>query len=223
MRLSNGARLGNGVRLDNGARLDNGVAPGNGVMSWNGLDLGNGVQADPRIGRVDLRPGAILDCVRGPYFDATTGSRLEQWLATDPHERKLLLRYFVECALPTGTSVRLKVDGATEIIGRGVGNLGPSLRRGRMSVADQEKVSACLLARTNATGKKVELDLLGRDPGFEKPSDPAVFSVREATYSAISSPIRSRRSSGSRAASCRARAPPPGTAACSSPSGSTRG
>ena len=120
--------------------------------------------------------------MRGPYFDATTGSRLEQWLATDPHERKLLLRYFVECALPTDTSVRLKVDGATEIIGRGVGNLGPSLRRGRMSVADQEKVSACLLARTNATGKKVELDLLGRDPGFEKPSDPAVFSVREAAY-----------------------------------------
>ena len=31
-------------------------------------------------------------------------------------------------------------------------------------------------------GKKVALDLIGRYPGFEKPSDPAVFSVREAAY-----------------------------------------
>jgi hypothetical protein len=51
-----------------------------------------------------------------------------------------------------------------------------------MTTLDQERVSSCLLARTNAKGETIDLDLLGSYPGFEYPSDPMVFKVREGAY-----------------------------------------
>ena len=98
----------------------------------------------------------------------------------DPVQRTRFLRYLVECALPSGTSVRLKYRGRTEVIGTGVANLGPSLQAGVMTTGDQERVSSCLLARTNATGTTLDIDLLGPYRGFDRPYDPKVFKVREA-------------------------------------------
>ena len=51
-----------------------------------------------------------------------------------------------------------------------------------MTTGDQERVSSCLLARTNATGTTLDIDLLGPYRGFERPYDPKVFKVREAAY-----------------------------------------
>ena len=154
----------------------------NDVTRLDGLDLGNGRQADAWIGIVDLRSQAILDGATGAHLYATGGSSLERWIDADPPQRKRFLRYLVECALPDGMNVRLKYRGRTEIIGRGVGNLGPSLQAGAMTTGDQERVSSCLLARTNANGATLEIDLLAPYRGFERPYDPKTFKVREAAY-----------------------------------------
>ena len=177
----NGTNLGNGLPRQR-VRPANGARPDNGVTLFDGLDLGNGIQSNPRIGQVDLRSTAVLDHATGPYVDATSGSSLERWIDAEPIQKQLFLRYLVECALPAGTNVGLKYRGETHLIGTGVGNLGPSLQTGVMTTIDQERVSSCLLARTNARGEKVDLDLLGSYPGFERPSDPAVFKVREGAF-----------------------------------------
>ena len=76
----------------------------------------------------------------------------------------------------------LRYRGDIVPLGAGVAGLGASLQRGTMTTADQEQVSSCLLARVNAAGQHVDLDLIGYYPGFRRPSVPATFKVREAAY-----------------------------------------
>jgi len=177
----NGIRL-NGIRL-NGIQLPDSSVADNGLTRVSGLDLSNGVQYDPYIGMIDLRNNARLDGITGPYFYAQQNSVLEAWIDQDPAEAQLFLQYMVECTLPEGVSVRLKYKGSTTLLGTGAGNLGPSLQIGQMSLNDQEKVSSCLLARTSATGKHMDIDLVGPYTGlFATHTDPKRFNVREATY-----------------------------------------
>jgi uncharacterized protein YjbI with pentapeptide repeats len=177
----NGIRL-NGIRL-NGIQLSDSSEADNGLTRVSGLDLSNGVQSDPYIGTIDLRNDARLDGITGPYFYARQNSVLEAWIDQDPANAQLFLRYMVECALPEGVSVRLKYKGSTNLLGTGAGNLGTSLQIGQMSINDQEKVSSCLLARTNATGKHMQIDLVGPYGGlFATHADPQKFNVREAAY-----------------------------------------
>ena len=103
------------------------------------------------------------------YFYAPKDSLLDDWIDQDPDEVQMFFRYMVECALPEGVNVRLKYKDATSLLGTGFGNLGASLQAGQMSVEDQEKVSSCLLARASATGKHMEIDLVGPYPGLFEP------------------------------------------------------
>jgi uncharacterized protein YjbI with pentapeptide repeats len=177
----NGIRL-NGIRL-NGIQLPDSSVVDNGLTRVSGLDLSNGVQSDPYIGTIDLRNDASLDGITGPYFYARKNSVLEAWIDQDPAETQLFLRYLVECALPEGVSVRLKYKDSTNLLGTGAGNLGTSLQIGQMSINDQEKVSSCLLARTSATGKHMDIDLVGPYTGlFATHADPKRFNLREAAY-----------------------------------------
>jgi len=178
---TNGIRL-NGIRL-NGIRLSNSVTADNGLTRVSGLDLSNGVQSDPYIGTIDLRNDARLDGITGPYFYARKNSVLKAWIDQDPAGAQLFLRDMVECALPEGVSVRLKYKGSTNLLGTGAGNLGTSLQIGQMSINDQEKVSSCLLARTSATGKHMQIDMVGPYGGlFATHENPQKFNVREAAY-----------------------------------------
>jgi hypothetical protein len=177
----NGVRL-NGVRL-NGVQMPTSREVDNGLTRVSGLDLSNGIQSDPSIGSIDLRDDASLDGMTGPYFDAGQNSVLEAWIDHDPAQAQLFLRYMVECALPEGVSVRLKYQGSANLLGIGAGNLGTSLQAGQLSVDHQEKVSSCLLARTNATGNHMQVDLVGPYGGlFATHADPQQFNVREAAY-----------------------------------------
>ena len=177
----NGARY-NGTRY-NGTRYNGPVSADNGLTRVSGLDLSNGVQSDPYLGTIDLRNDARLDGVTGPYFYAPKNTVLDAWIDQDPDEVRMFFRYMVECALPEGVNVRLKYKDATSLLGTGFGNLGASLQAGQMSVEDQEKVSSCLLARASATGKHMEIDLVGPYSGlFATHADPKRFSVREAAY-----------------------------------------
>ena len=145
--LANGLNLPNGMNLGNGSALVNGMNLGNGIDLTNGMNLGNGL---------DLGNG-----ITGPYYAPPAGSGLEQWIDVDPPARVKILRYLVECGLPAGVEVQIQYRGSLETLGRGILGLGPGLRSGAMSTAEQEKVSACLLARVNAEGQSVSVDLFG--------------------------------------------------------------
>ena len=145
---------------------DNGIFLDNGLNLANGLNLGNGIT--------------------GPYYAPPSGSGLEQWIDVDPGMRKKVLRYLVECALPAGLPVQLQYRGALETLGYGIAGLGPSLQTGPMSEVDQERVTACMLARMNGTGRTVQINMfgpMGAGSGFETAgaADQA-FPVLEAAF-----------------------------------------
>lgn len=154
---------GNGIYLPNGLRLANGATLGNGVRLANGVDLSNGLDTT---NGVRLANGTSYDGINGPQYAPPSGSGLEQWIDEDPAMRKRILRYLVECALPAGVEVKLVYHGQVEVIGTGVAGLGPGLQNGPMTSAEQQKVSACLLARVNVNGEIVPLSMLGPMPGF---------------------------------------------------------
>jgi hypothetical protein len=135
--IDNGLNLANGMNLGNGTTLANGMNLGNGIDIANGMNLGNGIYAPP------------------------AGSGLEQWIDVDPTMRKKILRYLVECALPAGLEVELSYRGTAETLGRGIAGLGPSLQFGLMSGDDQQRVTACMLARINGMGVTVQIDMFG--------------------------------------------------------------
>lgn len=64
--------------------------------------------------------------------------------------------YLVECALPFGRSVTKIVDGE-EVVLEGLLGLAPEWETGACDEDCQEWVSACMLARTNASGELVKV------------------------------------------------------------------
>jgi hypothetical protein len=168
--LPNGLNLPNGMNLGNGAVLANGMNLGNGIDLTNGMNLGNGLN--------------LGNGITGPFYAPPTGSGLEQWIDVDPPMRKRTLRYLIECALPAGVAVQLRYRGTLEVLGRGVLGLGPTLQKGAMPAAEQEKVSACLLARVNAEGKPVSVDLFGPMPGMNTATSAELdlYSAQEGVF-----------------------------------------
>jgi hypothetical protein len=104
-----------------------------------------------------------------------SGSDLELWIDSNPDNNLRILRYEIECALPSGTAVQMSYRGIDYGPWYGVANLGPSLAEGLMTDDDQEKVSSCLLARVNASGQHVIVDMMGPMAGFDS-SDPETAS-----------------------------------------------
>ena len=157
IQLDNGLVLANGALLPNGTKLSNGLKLSNGIDAANGIELSNGTK--------------LSNGITGPFYAPPAGSALEQWIDVDPPMRKRILRYLIECALPSTVEVQILYRGQLEPLGRGVGNLGPGLQAGEMTLTEQEKVSACLLARVNARGEVITIDMSGpmQDGQFDQP------------------------------------------------------
>ena len=87
-----------------------------------------------------------------------------------PADTAMLWKYVARCALKAGQSV-VGPDGQKF---EGALGMAPGWRDGICDVACQEKVSSCLFALTNPTGKHVQLSMLGTDPSLPRgmrPSD----------------------------------------------------
>src|SRR5690349_18927139 len=77
-----------------------------------------------------------------------------------------IIKDLMECSLPTSVTVRI-IYRDTTYTAAGWANLGPTLQRSTgLTSAEQESVSACLLARVNASGTSVQIDLLGPFTGL---------------------------------------------------------
>jgi hypothetical protein len=128
------------------------VQPGSG--GW----LGNGL-ADPNVSGVD--PSYSLDSLEGL-------SSNEGWLLGS--ETLMTAQYMVECALPADQSITKTVDGESIVLD-GLLGLAPEWHTNECDEDCQEWVSACLLARTNASGDTVSIFVAGEHEalGLEAP------------------------------------------------------
>lgn len=145
----------NGVALPNGLNLPNGFNLGNGTSLTNGFNLSNGTGGGTANG-IDVVSGSIAP---------PSNSDLDKWLDVNPTMRRRTIKYLTQCALPSTKSVALTHNGTTETY-TGVLNLGPGWATSgtaQMSTAEQEKVSACMLARINTAGAIVNINLIGPD------------------------------------------------------------
>lgn len=116
-----------------------------------GFWINNGL-TDPGVGGID--PEHPLD--------SPQGLSEEVGVLADPSTR-IAAAYLVECALPKGASIVKQVDGETILLDGLVG-LAPEWQDEGCDEGCQEWVSACLLARTNVSGKTVVISLRAEHP-----------------------------------------------------------
>ncbi|MCX4245861.1 hypothetical protein [Paraliomyxa miuraensis] len=89
-------------------------------------------------------------------------------------------RYLVECALPPGDSITKDVgEGLLEL--HGLLGLAPEWKEGACDEDCQQWVSACLLARTNASGQEVWIWVTADHPAIGLGPSSA-YPLYEATY-----------------------------------------
>jgi hypothetical protein len=154
------------IFVDNGITLDNGLKLTNGLDLSSGDDVANGIKLTNGVNTIAPPPG----------------SDLEAWIDADPTMRLRILRYEVECALPADTEVTVVYREQTYSFPGSMG-LGASWSEGPMTVTDQERVSACLIARVNIRGNVLHIMLVGPYPGLDTVTagDLASYPNREST------------------------------------------
>ncbi|MCX4245374.1 hypothetical protein [Paraliomyxa miuraensis] len=133
-----------------------------------GTWLGNGLQK-PDVSGLDPSHG----------LNAGNGLKADGGLLSTPEGRDVA-RYLVECALPLGDSISKKV-GEEKLTFHGFLGLAPQWKDEGCDQSCQEWVSACLLARTNASGQSVDLWVSAAHPSIGLgPSDD--YPHYEATF-----------------------------------------
>jgi len=149
---TNGLRATNGLTTTNGLKMTNGLMTLNGLATRNGLRTTNGTSVDC-FGRTSCtgQPDGLLSNTTGLMRNADGVS-----LAT----------YVARCALRSNQSIKIKRwDNTLVTLTGGIG-LAPEWLSGNATDANgicnegcQEKVSACLMALTNASGVNVSVAL----------------------------------------------------------------
>lgn len=158
LEAGNGIMLNNGLKFHGGPRLLNDEALDHGLAVGHGLSVDHGLATEAGL-------------------SSTTG-----FLTTEAGQE--LVRYLVECALPLGHSISKgdPVHGGTISFDGYVG-LAPAWETGPCDQDCQEWVSACLLARTNALGQPVQIEMVADHPaiGSER-TNPSVYTTEEAGF-----------------------------------------
>jgi hypothetical protein len=109
------------------------------------------------------------------------------WFAGDPASRSMLMSYVVKCAKPAGQDMTW-TDPATGTAYTWHGGLGlaPLWSDRAMTIAEQQVMSACLVAHANKYGVHVQIAVEGRAAdGTQIARDPfelTTYSFREAAF-----------------------------------------
>ncbi|MFL5353439.1 hypothetical protein [Archangium sp.] len=111
-----------------------------------------------------------------PLFNPVSGNSYLQLQLRDV-DAQHFMSYLVSCALESGHAVTWK-DPLTLAVKTWQGQAGlcPQWETGAPTQACKNRVSACLLARNNAYGRRVELSMRGEDP-----ARPALFALETET------------------------------------------
>jgi hypothetical protein len=121
----------------------------------------------------DLLVGAGL----APLFAPLSGNGYLQLQLRDV-DAQHFMSYLVSCALKEGQGITWR-EPLTQTVRRWDGKVGlcPEWETGAPSQECKNRVSACLLARNNASGRRVELSMRGEDP-----ARPALFQLEPETH-----------------------------------------
>ncbi|MDC0710424.1 hypothetical protein POL68_18245 [Stigmatella sp. ncwal1] len=126
--------------------------------------------------------------VNGLSVNGLSSASFQSWFTADPIVRDTVMRYVVQCAVPSGQE-RSFTHPTTGVTYRWQGLLGlaPAWAGGtQATVAEQQVVSACLAAHTNKYGLAVSISVLGKTAqGSAIPTTPeelASHSVKEACF-----------------------------------------
>ena len=131
--------------------------------------------------------------LNGPTLNGLTLNGLgtadfSNWFAQNASVNSMLMKYVVRCSLPTGASLSYQeLASGTSYTWDGEFGLAPGWASGnRISVPEQQLVSACLAAHVNKYGLHVPLSVLGRtaqqEPIPYTSEEVQTFSRREACF-----------------------------------------
>lgn len=124
--------------------------------------------------------GLLPSYMRGTTLDqaALTGTALDPY--SQSANDRALMAYVVECALDSSQSVTTTNPVVTYYGSHG---LAPSWTSGALSTASRHWVSACVLARLNATGANIEISMRGAHAALATTTaEAADFGVQEAAF-----------------------------------------
>jgi hypothetical protein len=102
--------------------------------------------------------------VNGLGLEGLASAEFRDWFAQDPAQHAVVMEYVVLCAAPSGVTLTYTPpDGTQSYTWGGRLGLAPDWAGGNpANLAEQQVVSACLLAHVNKYGVHVFLSLLGR-------------------------------------------------------------
>jgi hypothetical protein len=151
------------------------------LQTENGLHLNNGLHLEDDTPLLNgLAVGFGLSTISG--LSTEVGLSSVAGFVTTEAGRKLV-QYLVECALPVGHSITKYVllQGTFTFEGR-VG-LAPEWETGACGPDCQQWVSACLLARTNALGETVAIEMVASHPAIgDTRTAPTTYPYEEAGF-----------------------------------------
>lgn len=158
LRTGNGLNVKNGLRFENGLRLANGELLSHGLGMDHGLSINHGLATEQGL-------------------SSTTG-----YLTSEAGQE--FIQYLVECTLPLGRSITKSdpLHGGTITFDGYVG-LAPQWETAACDQACQEWVSACLLARSNALGRSISIEMVASHPAIgTRRTQPFIYLFEEAAF-----------------------------------------
>lgn len=102
---------------------------------------------------------------------AQSWTQIENAALVASEESRQRLKYLVSCALDEGTGLQGNYGGETYKFPGGMG-LAPHWNESALSLSERRWVSACILARTNAFGERIQISLRADAPFASLQSTP---------------------------------------------------
>ena len=115
--------------------------------------------------------------------NALTNNALLSTALTDPNAREVF-KYIVSCALPPASQVSFVADGVSYTYPGELGLAAPwGAPNGTCNTTCQQWVSACVMARVDYLGVKVQISVRGDTPALTATrTEQNTYTVREGTY-----------------------------------------
>jgi hypothetical protein len=157
------------IELDEGLKHPTGLEFANGLQLADGTSLAQGLAAATGLG-----VAAGLDTEAG--LSTTTG-----FMSTLAGQQ--FVQSLVECALPAGQSITKTdpVKGGKRVFSGAIG-VGAAWKTGACDAKCQQQVSACLMARTNAIGPKVLVDMRSPIPQIGTAPAGTKYTIQEGAF-----------------------------------------
>ncbi len=163
------------VGVSQDALLDDNGMSANG-FSANGMSA-NGFSANGMSANGFSANGLVTILLSGATLAAsgTPDARFAAWFDSTPTANEFMT-YFVKCALPAGERVTFRSYSWAGVIG-----VAPNWKYGSPTTADQERVTACLMAHVNADGMHVSISVRSNVTSYTQ-TEATAYGIKEGMF-----------------------------------------